>query len=191
MPKVEANLDAAGAALQLAQALEQQHHEYALGGAIALGYWAEPRGTIDVDLTLFLPFERPTECTRVLQQIGCELNSAATIESLREHGFCRVAYAHIRVDVFLPTIPFYEAARVRRRRVDLAEQAIMIWDAESLAVFKMMFFRRKDVADVEAIIRVQGKSLDRNWIRQQLVAMYGERDPRIAQWDELAAADAP
>lgn len=54
-----------------------------------------------------------------------------------------------------------------------------------------MFFRRKDVADVEAIIRVQGKSLDRNWIRQQLVAMYGERDPRIAQWDELAAADAP
>lgn len=47
--------DSAQIALDLAAALEAAHCEYAIGGAIALGYWAQPRGTLDVDVTLFLP----------------------------------------------------------------------------------------------------------------------------------------
>ena len=61
----------------------------------------------------------------------------------------------------------------------------MVWDAESLAVFKMMFFRRKDLADVEQILRTQGIGFDRAWVGEQLVAIYGPRDPRLAQWDDL------
>ena len=64
--------------------------------------------------------------------------------------------------------------------------SILTWDAETLAVFKMMFFRRKDLADVEQIMRAQGKQLDRGWIRARLEESYGARDPRLAQWDELA-----
>ena len=93
--------------------------------------------------------------------------------------------AGVRVDVFLPLVPFYEAARGRRRRVELADQPVMVWDAESLAVFKMMFFRRKDLADVEQILRAQGARFDRLWVREQLAGMYGPRDPRLSQWDEL------
>ena len=150
-----------------------------------MGYWADPRGTIDVDLTLYLPPDKPSECVWLLQEIGCEVATTVAVDSLREHGFCRVTYGTLRVDVFLPTVPFYEIARARRRRVDLGEQLVMIWDAESPAVFKMMFFRRKDIADVEQILRVQGERLDGEWIRQQLTAIYGDRDPRLAQWDEL------
>ena len=62
----------------------------------------------------------------------------------------------------------------------------MVWDAESLAVFKMMFFRRKDLADVEQILRTQGAQFDRLWVREQLAGMYGAGDPRLAAWDELA-----
>jgi hypothetical protein len=49
----------------------------------------------------------------------------------------------------------------------------------------MMFFRRKDLADVEQILRTQGPQLDRVWVRQQLAEMYGARDPRLAAWDDL------
>ena len=63
------------------------------------------------------------------------------------------------VDVFLPLVPFYEAARARRRRVELGDQSIMVWDAESLSVFKMMFFRRKDLADIEQILRRRALTL--------------------------------
>lgn len=47
--------DAAAVAGELAERLTSRHQEYALGGAIALGYWGVPRGTVDVDLTLYVP----------------------------------------------------------------------------------------------------------------------------------------
>ncbi len=180
-------LDATDAAQALAKMLQQRGHEYAIGGAIALGYWGQPRGTVDVDVTIFLEPGRPSSCLHLLEEMGCEVNDVRALDSLREHGFCQIRYLGVRVDVFLPTIPFYETARQRRRRVRLGENSIAVWDPEVLAVFKMMFFRRKDVADVEQIIRVQGTNLDRAWVRDQLVDMYGKRDPRIPQWDELTA----
>lgn len=49
----------------------------------------------------------------------------------------------------------------------------------------MMFFRRKDLADVEQILRTQGSTIDHAWVRNQLVTLYGERDPRLPAWDEI------
>lgn len=178
-------LNAAIVAGRLAKELASLGQEYALGGAIALGYWGVPRGTIDVDVTIFLPPDEPSRCISLLQDIGCTISSAEASESLREHGFCRANYAETHLDVFLPTIPFYHIAQSRCKEAKLADQSVMIWDAESLVVFKMMFFRRKDLADVEQVLRIQGISFDRPWVRQQLVGMYGERDPRLSAWDEL------
>ncbi len=186
MSEAKPPADAAAVAGQLAEQLALRHQEYALGGAIALGYWGAPRGTVDVDVTLYLPPDKPSDCVWLLQEIGCELSATQSLQSLREDGFCRVRYAGIRVDVFLPIVPFYEAARARRKRVELANQPIIIWDAETLTVFKMMFFRRKDLADVEQILRAQGTQLDRAWVRERLAGMYGARDPRLAAWDDLA-----
>ena len=184
MSEAKLPVNAAAVARQLAEQLELRRQEYALGGAIALGYWGTPRGTVDVDLTVYLPADKPSDCIWLLQDIGCELSAAEAVQSLRENGFCRASYAGMRVDVFLPTVPFYEAARVRRKRAALAGQPVMIWDAESLTVFKMMFFRRKDLADVEQILRTQD-TLDRAWVRSQLAEMYGGGDPRLAAWDDL------
>ncbi len=177
--------NAAAVARTLAERLDARGQEYALGGAIALGYWGLPRSTVDVDVTLFLPPDRPSECLWVLQEIGCEFNATKALESLHEDGFCRVTCAGLDVDVFLPIVPFYEAARARRKSVPLGDQTIVIWDAETLAVFKMMFFRRKDLADVEQILRTQGAALDRAWVRERLAEMYGTHNPRLSEWDSL------
>ena len=185
MSEPDSPANAAAVAERLAEQLDSRGQNYALGGAIALGYWGVPRGTVDVDVTVFLPPERPSECIWLLQEIGCDFSPAEAAQSLREHGFCRVTLSGVRVDVFLPIVPFYEAARRRRQRVELGGRSVMVWDAESLAVFKMMFFRRKDLADVEQILRTQGTRFDRTWVREQLVAIYGPRDPRLAQWDDL------
>jgi hypothetical protein len=99
----------------------------------------------------------------------------------------RLSFAGRRVDVFLPSTPFYDEARARRREVLLGAHTIKIWDAETLAVFKMMFFRRRDLADIEQIVQSQEEKLDRDWVRRQLVEIYGPRDPRVAEWDELVA----
>jgi hypothetical protein len=146
---------ASDVARELAAMLDARGLDYALGGAIALGFWGEPRGTLDVDVTLFLPADKPSECVWQLQDLECELTVSEVLGSLREAGFCRVSFRGLQLDVFLPIVDFYEAARDRRQRVQLAGQPVVIWDAESLIVFKLMFFRRKDVADVEGILRVQ------------------------------------
>jgi hypothetical protein len=179
---------ALGAACELAARLEARGHDYALGGAIALGFWSEPRGTVDVDLTLFLPPDKPSECLWILQDVGCVCVVTEALATLREHGHCRVTFEGFRVDVFLPIVDFYITAQGRRRTVDLGGRPIRIWDAETLAVFKMMFFRRKDIADVEGLLRVQRDRIDRGWVRSQLVQLYGVRDPRVTTWDELCGA---
>lgn len=179
--------DAVDAARQLAAALDEQGHEYALGGALALGYWASPRGTLDVDLTLFVNPEQPTECIRALQDAGCDLDVAEATRMIREHGFCRASLGQIRVDAFFPITPFYEVARQRRCRFDLEHQPVMVWDAESLTVFKMMFFREKDLVDIKQILRTQGKVFDRVWVRERLEETFGLRDPRVARRDEITA----
>jgi hypothetical protein len=179
--------DAVAVAGEVAAKLRESGVEYAFGGAIALGFWAEPRGTVDVDVTLFLPPGRPSACLQLLTGIGCEVEMPQALGSLREHGFCRAHYRAVRVDVFLPIVPFYDEARRGRTWVELDGRPVMVWQARVLAVFKMMFFRRKDLADVEQLLRVQGPRLDTQWVRARLEEMYGRRDPRLSQWDELVA----
>lgn len=174
-------------ARRLARALDKRGTEYAIGGAIALGFWAQPRGTMDVDLTLFIPSERASEAIWELQEIGCDLSASKALASLREHGFCRVTYAGWQVDVFVPTNAFYEHAKARRRKVHLGNQEVVVLDAETLAVFKMMFFRPRDMADIHDLLRVQGATFDRDWVRARLLDIVGQFDPRIVQWDELVA----
>ena len=185
MSEASPPINAAIIARQLAEQLHAQGQEYALGGAIALGFWGAPRGTVDVDVTFYLPPDQSSECVWLLQEIGCEFSQTDAISSLCENGFCRVTFAGLDVDVFLPIIPFYETARARRKSVELNGQTVMIWDAESLVVFKMMFYRRKDLADIEQILRTQGTQFNRFWVREQLAEIYGIRDPRLSQWDEL------
>ena len=172
-------------ARELAAALESAGCDYAIGGAIALGFWARPRGTLDVDVTLFMPPDGMPACVRMLQTVGCTFSADEVARQLTEHGFCQVEFGGGRVDVFLPVIPFYEEARKRRQAIKFGDQPVLIWDAETLCVFKMMFFRLKDLADVEEILRIQGDHLDRSWVGRQILAIYGPRDPRVARWEEL------
>jgi hypothetical protein len=145
---------------------------------------------MDVYVTLFISSDRPRECVALLQSLGCSLTEQETTAQIQSHGFCRVYFQKVRVDVFLPTIPFYELAKARRARVPLKQSTIAIWDAETLAVFKMMFFREKDFVDLRKILLSRGPLLDRNWIRERLVEIYGGRDTRILRWDEMAASSA-
>jgi hypothetical protein len=183
--------DAHEVARELAVAITAAGYDYAIGGAIALGYCTPPRGTIDADVTIYIPQTQAQECVRLLQRIGCELDSQQTIQKLRDDGFCRVTYHDRTVDVFLPIVDFYQHARQRRQRVPMGETEVYIWDAETLCVFKMMFFRRKDLADVESILQSQRGNLDRAWIEARLIEMFGERNPRVSQWRELAGENLP
>lgn len=51
----------------------------------------------------------------------------------------------------------------------------------------MLFFRRKDLADVEALIRARGSGLDRTAVRTRLVDLVGDEDERVREWDSIVS----
>lgn len=175
-------------ARRLADALEREGVSYAIGGAIALGYFAAPRATIDVDINVFLPPARALRRTLdVLAQAG--FASDADEETLRgqalQDGQFRGSIDGMRVDVFVPAIPFYAQLESRRRRIQLLGRPAWVLGPEDLAILKMMFFRRKDLADVEALARDLGPDLDVTFVRRTLIDLVGAEDERVVSFEQI------
>jgi hypothetical protein len=181
---------AAQVARAIADALELRKIPYAIGGALALGFYAPPRATVDVDVNIFVTDERGfTKALGILNNSGfvADADPATLLRNAREEGQFRGRIEGIRVDVFVSTVPFYRELKRRVRNAVLFGRPMKILAAEDLVVLKLMFFRRKDLADAEAVLRDQGTALDRRKVRERLVKLVGEEDERVRVWDQLAS----
>jgi hypothetical protein len=161
--------------------LERAGIPHAVGGAIALGYCTlDPRGTRDVDFNVFVGTDRAREVLAALP--GNVEVSGERLERLERDGQVRLRSGATPVDLFLNVLPFHEHVARHIRRVPFEGRTIPVLSCTALVVFKAMFDRTQDWADIEAMI--EARSFDpqeaSEWIRQML----GE-DRRIEQ---LAAA---
>jgi hypothetical protein len=172
----------------LIDALEGAGFPYALGGAVAYSAWAEPRATRDVDVNLWLPLERIDEAFAALGRAGVAVNPAAARKEAGERGMFIGRLGEYRVDVFVPSVPFYDEALRRRVRTRVARRDTWVLSADTLAVFKMLFNRPKDIADVGRLLQIQKQRMDVAFVRHWLVEMLGADDERIGTWDRLVAA---
>jgi hypothetical protein len=172
----------------LIDALEPSGLDYALGGAIAYSAWAEPRATRDVDLNLWLPPERLAEGLAVLEAAGVSFDRERVHAEAAERGMLVGRRGDYRIDVFVPSVPFYEEALRRRVRTRVARRDTWVLSPETLAVFKMLFFRPKDLADIGRLVEIQRGRLDLDFVRRWLVDMLGADDERIESWDRLTSA---
>ena len=174
---------AADIARTVADVLDRRGLPYAIGGAIALGFYAVPRATVDLDINIFVaPADDLLAALAALNEAGFaagESEAALRIRAMEEGQF-RGIVSGLRVDVFVPAIPYYSDLAKRRRQVMLLGRPAWILAAEDLVVLKLMFYRRKDLADVEAVLRDQGAALDRAFVRATLVELVGAEDERVA-----------
>jgi hypothetical protein len=173
---------AADIARRVADVLERRGLPYAIGGAIALGFYAAPRATIDVDVNIFVPpAERLHEILAALAEVGFSPHDDPAVleRNAISEGQFRGTVEGLRLDVFVPAIPYYAELMNRRREASLLGRPIWILDAADLVVLKMMFFRRKDLADVESILRNLGPDLDRRFVHGKLTDLVGSEDERI------------
>lgn len=49
----------------------------------------------------------------------------------------------------------------------------------------MLFFRPKDLIDIERMLSIQGAAFDRSFVRANIADMVGEDDARVTKWDEI------
>lgn len=181
----EFQFDAFAVAARLAIALDAAGIRYAIGGAIALGIWAEPRGTYDVDINLFIDHTGLDSALDVLAAAGVAVDRAVAHRADAQGDVIVGRYAGMRIDLFTPSIPFaWEAARTARRVISPLG-AMNFLSAEAMAVFKLLFFRPKDLVDLEKLLAVQRADLDSAYIRRWVAEMMGEDDERVAAWDAM------
>ena len=174
-------------ARRLADRLEAAAIEYAIGGALALGQWSVPRGTKDVDLTLFIEEAAWSEALQLFVAEGAQIDERETLAELDRRGACRVRGLSFPVDIFVPSIAFYESVAKRVVVRPLMGRPARFLSAEDLAVFKLLFFRPKDLADVHTMLAVRRGKIDRDYIRDWLVEMVGESDDRVIRWDAFSS----
>jgi hypothetical protein len=158
---------------------------YALGGALALAYYAEPRATIDIDVNVFLPAERWRDAVDVLDVVGvdCSELEPAAVE---RNGQCRLWWGDNPVDLFFAYDSIHDEMRKQTRRVPFAGIAVPILGPEHLAVCKAMFDRRKDWLDIEQML-IATDDLDVSEVEGWLARMVGAEDARVKRLQELKA----
>lgn len=175
-------------ATKLCELLSRAGIPHAVGGAVAYGFWGNPRGTRDLDLNIFVRADQVSRVLDVLVAGGVGFDREGALRSARERGDARGYYEDLPVDVFFVSIPLHESAARRTVEVELLGRKIPILSAEDLIILKLLYFRGKDVVDVERMVALQGARLDRDYVRRWLIDCVGEQDGRVQRWDEICAA---
>jgi len=165
------------------EALTHAKVPYALGGALALAYYAEPRATIDIDVNVFLPTARWREAIEELETLGVSTDSLDPA-ALERDGQCRLWWGDNAVDLFFAYDPIHTEMRKQARRAPFGGVTVSILSPEHLAVCKAMFDRRKDWLDIEQML-VATDELDVAAIEAWLARMVGEDDQRLQHLREL------
>lgn len=144
--------------LAIHDALAAAELPHAFGGAIALAYCTEePRGTRDLDVNVFV---EPSRAPEVLAALPTQVTVArADVEAAEREGQARVWWQDTPIDLFLDIHPFHAEVARAVREVPFMDRTIPVLDCTGLAVFKALFDRTKDWADIEAMLDVGAMDL--------------------------------
>jgi hypothetical protein len=171
----------------LHKALSRARIPHAFGGAIALAYWTrDPRGTSDIDVNVFLPV---TDASRALGALpdGVAV-PPSTAEVIARDGQVRLWWDGTPVDLFFDYVPVHADAARNRRTVPFEGIRIPVLGPVELAVFKVMFDRTRDWADIEAML--ERGTLDLEAVRKALRTMLDAGDERFERLEQAAARAA-
>lgn len=169
------------------EGFKQAGLDHAVGGALALSVHVyPPRGTADMDLNVTADPHHPEV---VLAALPAEVQVHDTAaEEIRSTGQVRLwwrsATLDTPVDLFLPQHPVYHRLAVQRAEpADFLGTEIKVLTATDLMVFKMLFNRRRDWADIENLVRCgAGDTTEAaGWVAQ----FVGADDRRLATLSEI------
>lgn len=159
---------------------------HAFGGALALAFCtAQPRGTQDIDVNVFLA---PAQVDRLLVALPSGVAVTDTDRDLLvRDGQARLWWDATPVDVFLSNHPFHDHAEAGRRHVAFAGvERLPVLACQDLAVFKAFFARPKDVVDVATMVALG--SVDLEDLERSVTGLLGDPDQRARFFARVAEA---
>jgi hypothetical protein len=169
-------------------ALHDAQVPHAFGGALALAYHiAEPRGTRDIDVNVFVDVQRARSIFELLPD-GVSW-SDADLELIARDGQVRLFWDDTPVDLFFATHRFHHYAGSNVEEVPFDSTSIPILSATDLTVFKAFYDRTKDWADIEAML--DAETVDTHTALGWLVDVVGGDDHRVSRLRRLLDREPP
>ncbi len=168
--------------LDVHDALSQAKLPHAFGGAIALAYCTEePRGTRDLDVNVFVDPGRASDVFAALP--GGVTVTDANKNTLEREGQVRVWWEDTPIDLFLDIHKFHDEVAQGVRVVQFEGRTIPVLDCTALAVFKALFDRTKDWADIEEMVTAGALDLPRAeaWVER----LVGSDGPAVSRLKSL------
>ena len=164
---------------------------HAFGGALALAYYATPRGTQDIDVNVFVAANEAPRVLGALTQLGVAVGGARERKQIRDSGQVRLRWERTPLDLFFSYDPLHASCLARTRTVPFgAGAAIPILAAEDLVIFKVLFDRPKDWTDVAEVLYARGPDFDASYTLEWLRRILAARDARLGRIEELLDARA-
>lgn len=165
-------------------ALDDVTLPHAFGGAIALAYCThEPRGTRDIDVNIFVGVDRAGEVLDAMP-LGVTVRRADRVTARRD-GQVRVMWEDTPVDLFFDTHGFHREVAREVVAVPFEGTTIPVLGCEAVIVFKAMYNRTRDWADIEAIL--EAGAADGRSALDRLRTLLGGSDPAVARLAALVA----
>jgi len=170
----------------IADLLDNNKIEYMVIGGIANVKWGNPRATLDIDITIWIPDEKIKNLLSVLA-IEHTLLVENPLEFISKTRALPVKNSkNQRIDLIFGSLPFEENAIKRAVKVQIGNTAINFCTAEDLILLKIISDRDKDTEDVRGILQFQKKNLDYDYLEPRITELADFLDkPDIKrQWEK-------
>jgi hypothetical protein len=149
---------------------------HAFGGALALAYYAEPRGTVDIDINVGVPYETRSALIGRLGEFGWRIDDSKGEANPAAGTRLRQVGETIVIDLFFAFDDYHDDVLERAVAKPFihagTRHELRFLSAEDLSVFKISFGRPKDWVDIEAMLAA-GTPIDPDFVEHQLVRFNG------------------
>ena len=168
-------IDPIATALLVVRHLDAMDILHTIGGSIASSFAGEPRSTVDIDMVVALE-ERRVEALVAALSAEFYVDADALRRAIQTHSSTNLIHrtTPLKVDLFVAGGTPLDAGQLARRLlVDLGDgRCLHVHPPEDILLQKLRWYRRggevsdRQWRDIAAIIRVQGRRLDREYLRE-------------------------
>lgn len=181
--------DIEGRLLSITREFQKAQIPHAIGGAIALAFYSEPRATADLDVNIFLHPDQKEVVLSILSSIIKIDDRDAVASSIDQNAQTRIRWNDTPIDLFFSNTPFHDSCADRIRWADYLTEEVPILSPEDLIIYKIAYDRPQDWLDVGKMVTFCGANLDKDYIRKWIYDIFNPDDRRVARLEALLARE--
>jgi predicted nucleotidyltransferase len=154
--------------LEILKFLQDKKIPHLLIGALAVGVWARPRTTLDIDLLIAVSPENFNTFSNTAPEAGFQVDRQWWDENplLRDRQV-RLRRGSVSVDLRRAEGSFEQHILRRKRRKRLGKHLVWVASPEDLILMKLRVGRPRDFEDASALVVNCKKEIDFNYLSSQ------------------------